>query len=182
MKSPWKKSVLGLGLLLCTLLLVYPGQLLSQTLTQFWEHYRQNAFFDHDVYVNETLEVKGSATGMRSVILVTTDTTLTAAQCKGSVVMMNVNEDSGTTLTVTLPTAVAGYDVTFIDNDVRAATDLSIRAGTGDAINKGTAAKKYEHGNASTNQGAVRLLTGDATDWILGGTPSDSASWHNDNS
>lgn len=146
------------------------------------------ATFDGAIAANDaatfasTVAVTGALTGMRSVITVTTDTTLTAAQCKGTVVYLLATEDTGTTLTVSLPAAAPGYDVLFVDADQTAGDDLSILAASGDKINGGTASKRFEHGNNTTTIGTAHLVTADTTHWVLDGAPYVGENWHNDNS
>lgn len=126
-------------------------------------------------------DVTGALTGMKSIITVTTDTTLTAAQCKGTFIYISTAA-SDTTVTLTVPTLVAGYDFIVCDNDVTAGAGVEVQMSAGDKVNGGTAAKKYKHGNAETAVGTAHFISADVTDLILVGAPTDSGNWANNNS
>lgn len=133
-----------------------------------------------------TVIATGELTGMRKVITITTSTLLTDAQCKGTIVYLAAAQDD-TTITVTMPTLVAGYDVTFVDNDLTSGADLIIQMGSADTINGGTAAKKYIHGSGSTAKGVAHFVAADVVDFTLVSPPLeagavDTVQWRNDNS
>lgn len=87
------------------------------------------------------------------------------------------NAGASATVELTLPTAVAGLRFTFADVTVGTDVDLVIVANTGDKINGGTAAKKYECTTDAVKQ-AVSLVARDATDWII---ISEVGTWANNN-
>ena len=133
-----------------------------------------------------SITTTGTLTGLKNVIAVTTDTVLSAAQVSGTVILMTAAQGD-TTVTLTLPTAAAGYNFTMIDADVTAGANVKIQAPTGDKINGGTAAKAYDHGNAETAVGVAKFLAQDDTDWVLDGPPMEAGvvnttNWKNNNS
>jgi hypothetical protein len=128
-----------------------------------------------------TVTATGALTGLKTVITVTTDTALSAEQCRDTVVYLAAAQGD-TTITVTMPTLVAGYRVQFVDNDLTAGADLKIQMASGDVINGGTAAKAYTHGNGTTAVGSATFTAVDETDFVLDGTPTDSGNWANNDS
>ena len=129
----------------------------------------------------------GVLTGIRTIVTVTTDTTLSDAQCRNGLVLLAAAQDD-TTITVTMPTLVAGYDVVFVDADVTSGADLKIQMGASDTINGGTAAKAYVHGGGSTAKGIAHFIAADAVDFMLlqaleaGAVETTLPKWGNRNS
>ena len=97
-------------------------------------------------------------TDQLDVVAYTSNQTLTAAECKGSVI---TNAGAGGAVVLTLPTAVAGLHVTVIKD---AAQDLTITAGGSDTVQ---GAASIINDNTGDLYGCIRLVATDATEWKI---------------
>ena len=97
------------------------------------------------------------------VVSVTDDATVTAAQCfQGNVVLAC---DKATGLTLTLPTAVAGYRLGVQRIDGTAAHDVVVTAAAGDKV-RGSAAAGTITNTTDAVSAILWLETASATDWV----------------
>ena len=91
------------------------------------------------------------------------------------------NTSGGGTVTFTLPTAVAGYEYTFVDISTTPDDDIVLQAASGDKINGGTAAKKYTNAGQDTSlPNFTTLVAIDDENWEV--TGQGTPVWSNDNS
>lgn len=123
--------------------------------------------------IGGTLTVTGATTLSSSVAslisVVTYNTTTTArtitateAKCRTTFVVASSSDDP---VTFNLPVAVAGMEVTFIDNDATAAADLTINPVDGTTINGGSAGVSYNcTGDAVAQVTVLRAIS--TTEWV----------------
>jgi len=133
-----------------------------------------------DIICFGTITVGNSVLGKKNIILITTDTTLTQNQCRGSIAVLAEAQDN-TTVTLRLPLAEAGLNVTTVDADVDAGADLVIAATPQDRLETGELDQRYIHGNGSTAIGIVNWAAWGAGKWHMMDTRVDEANWRHDN-
>jgi len=104
-----------------------------------------------------------------------------AASATGTVYIADGNATDPNTVfdlpSAVAPTATSRLIYTFVDANATAATDVWIKAASGDTINGGTAAKYYVCRTATAGQ-MTTLVAVDVTRWVV---VAEKGTWVNDN-
>lgn len=103
--------------------------------------------------------------------------TLLAAESGRVVYVAKAGAGAATDIEITLPAAAAGLTFTIVDANETAAADVTIRAGTGDKINDGSAAGAYVHDTDADNYASCTLVAIDDVDWVV---RSSTGTWSNE--
>lgn len=122
---------------------------------------------DGTLSVSGAASITGNITNLLAVETYNTTTTaktVTAADCKIHKTFI-VGESGDDPVTFNLPTAVAGMEITFTDNDSTAAADLTINPADAASINGGTAGVSLNCTSDAVAQ-SITLRAISATAWV----------------
>lgn len=180
-----KSLFVAFAVILASILLVLVATTRSGTMTNSYPTGRPNAYaltggpgdqiLDWASEVEDILEGTTAIPAYKTGIITDSNTALTAAD-SGSTVVLEAYGDE-TNWKVSLPSAAAGLQYTFVDANATAGKDLWFTAASGDTINGGTAGKSYKCTGDAVKQ-HVTIIAADSTDWYI---IAENGTWANDN-